>query len=277
MGAVRRGARRSKVLVIGNCQAEIVYRGLRHPWLGDRFSPIYHFVALDEGQREQGRRDLAEADLLLVQDIGNFDDYPLRADIRERAEIIQFPCLRFSSPWPFDGASGPTDKFAESRKEEQPLFAHFDGLLGRLRQEVPDREQRFAAYRALDMAYLFDYRRVHSFEERRMLGQDRKLGCTLGHFVLENFRTQRLFHTASRPSALVYTMLMRFIIERLGIAGEYPYTPDLEDFADAQVPVHPKVAEALGISWANAETRYAFAGRFIDWETYVRMYIDYFG
>ena len=43
------------------------------------------------------------------------------------------------------------------------------------------------------------------------------------------------------------------------------------------MPVHPKVAQALGVTWARENTKYLYGGEQITWETYVRRYIDHYG
>ena len=36
-------------------------------------------------------------------------------------------------------------------------------------------------------------------------------------------------------------------------------------------------AEALGVKWADANTKYSYCGEQITWETYVRRYIEHYG
>ena len=43
------------------------------------------------------------------------------------------------------------------------------------------------------------------------------------------------------------------------------------------MPVHPKVAKALGVKWASESTKYLYGGEQITWETYVRRYIEHYG
>jgi Polysaccharide biosynthesis enzyme WcbI len=270
-------SRQMRVVVVGNCQAEIVCRELRHPGLENRFAPIYQFVNLEESRHAQGRRELAECDLLLVQDIGNMEDYPLLADIPDRLDVIRFPCLRLASLWPFDGNNGPTDREAALREQQEPRFAYLDGLLARLRKRIPDKEERFNAYRSLDSGPVVNFRRLHEFEERRLTAMDRKFECSIGSFILDNFRTSRLFHATDRPNARLWSMLMRLIVKRLGSRSGYPENPDHDPLQAAQVPVHPKVAGGLEVKWVNPETRYVFGERMVTWETYIREYIDHFG
>ena len=265
------------LVVIGNCQAEMVTAGLRHPAFERRLASAYHFVELPRDAHEAARHDLAACDTVLVQDISNFDGYPLRAFIPERAEIVAFPCLRLASPWPFDSQNGPSDAQARDCDAEPPVFTHFDGLLARLRREVPDAEARYQAYCSLAVDGLVNFRRMHQFEERRLRGLDSRFDCTIGQFILDNFRTARLLCATGQPTPVLYRLLLQWLLPRLGIAGDYPDDGFLDAAATDEVPVHPAVARGLGMSWADEETAYRFHGGQIRWEGYVRRYIEHFG
>ena len=156
------------LVVVGNCQAEVVAEGLRHPIFSPFLSVKYQFVELPDCKREEGRRDLLECDTILVQDISNFDNYPLRTAIPTRVRTVRFPCLRLASPWPFDSQNGSGDARARAREDTPPMFTHFDGLLGRLRAEIPDAEARYQAYRSLARDGVVNFQRMHQFEERRL-------------------------------------------------------------------------------------------------------------
>jgi hypothetical protein len=266
-----------RIVVIGNCQAEIVATALGHPALGDRFSATYHFVDLPSDAQDKGRRELAHCTAVLVQDIGNFEDYPLRAAISEHTAVIRFPCLRFASLWPFDGRNGPDDKAARRQQNGSPEFTHFDGLLGRLRSQIPDPAARLEAYRALAVDRAPNVARIHEFEERRLLALDREFGCALGRLVVDRFRDTRLFHATGDPPAALYRKLMQLILDRLGADLVFPADAELGSAEADEVPVHPLVARALGVSWANEATTYRFHGGQVCWEDYVRRYIDCFG
>jgi Polysaccharide biosynthesis enzyme WcbI len=268
--------RPEKIVIIGNCQAEIIAGALHHPTLGERFDVRYHFVDLPRGMHDRATGELAEANLLLVQDISNFDDYPLRGAIRPDAPVVRFPCLRLASLWPFDGQNGPDDKEARRREEAEPgMFTQFDGLLGRLRRQIPDPAARFEAYRSLAIGRTVNFARIHQLEEARLLGLDNQLGCTLGRLILDYFRAEPLFRATGHPGPRLYRALVQFILDRLGSGLTFPNEPELGD--TDEVPVHPLVAAALGVSWANEHTRYRFCRRQVDWAEYVRTYIARFG
>jgi Polysaccharide biosynthesis enzyme WcbI len=271
--------RRKNIVLIGNCQSEIVKQGFtRVESLNEQFHATYHFVTLPTNLYEFARHDLEAADILLVQDIRDWENFALRDCIRPDIETIRFPSVRFASLWPFDGWNGPSDNEAYHREAPNLTFAYLDGLLARLRREIPDPEQRFAAYRALDCPGVINYRRLHDFEERRLLALDRKFDIEIGAYILDQFRKRRIFHTTVRPNRQLLDMLMQYILRSIGVRGRHKLPEHVETLlCNPQVPVHPKVAHELGVKWADEKTRYLHGGRKVTWETYIRSYIEHYG
>jgi hypothetical protein len=270
---------RKNIVLIGNCQSEIVKQGFtRVESLNEQFHATYHFVTLPTNLYEFARRDLEAADILLVQDIRDWENFALRDCIRPDIETIRFPGVRFASLWPFDGWNGPSDTDAHRREAPNLTFAYLDGLLARLRREIPDAEERFAAYRALDCPGVVNYRRLHDFEERRLLALDRKFDVEIGAYILDQFRKRRIFHTTVRPNRQLLDMLMQYILRSIGARGRHKLPEHVENLlCNPQVPVHPKVARELGAKWADQRTRYLHGGRRVTWEAYIRSYIEHYG
>jgi hypothetical protein len=106
---------------------------------------------------------------------------------------------------------------------------------------------------------------------------DKQFGCEIGQFILDNFQRRRLFYTTNHPNGQIIGMLMQYLLWQLGIDRIYRSTAVLDHLRRLQVPVHPKVAEALGVKWADARTKYLYCGEQIIWETYVRHYIEHYG
>jgi Polysaccharide biosynthesis enzyme WcbI len=274
-----RPAGRRKVVMIGNCQSETLRQGFAQiESLNRRYDVKYHFVQLPKNLREFAARDLETCDVLLVQDIRLWDAFPLRDSVRPGAEVARFPLVRFASLWPFDAWNGPGDREAHAREAPNLTFPYLDGLLGRLRREIPDPNARFRAYRSLDWPGIVNYRRLHDMEVRRLGGMDQQFGVAIGAFILENFRTRRLFHTTVRPNWEVFTLLLQFVANLLGAREPISLTERIDRaLRNPQVPVHPKVARDLGAAWADERTRYLNRGREVRWEDYIRSYIDHYG
>jgi hypothetical protein len=237
----------------------------------------YHFAGLQQNLHELARNELANCEMLLVQDINDWENYPLRSDIREDLPIIKFPLLHFASLWPFDHYNGPGDREAYEREAPNLTFLYLDGLLARLRREIPDREQRLVAYRSLSIEGVVNYVRLHDFEKRRLTAMDKQFGIDIGQFILDNFQRKRLFYTTNHPNGQILAMLLRHLLGYLGIDATYRPITSLDHLNRLQVPVHPKVAKALGVKWAGETTKYLNGGERITWETYVRRYIEHYG
>jgi hypothetical protein len=270
---------RRRVVIIGNCQSETLRQGFAHiEALSRRFEAKYHFVQLQQNQRDFVARDLERCDVLLVQDVRDWDSFPLRECVPSTAEIVKFPLVRFASPWPFDAWNGPGDRAAHDQEAPNLTFSYHDGLLGRLRKEIPEPEARFDAYRTLEWPGIVNYRRLHQFEERRLAATDKQFDIAIGDYILTNFRKRRLFHTTVRPNWLVFNLLLQYVAKALSVTEPVSLGENVDRMlCEPQVPVHPKVAREFGVRWASEKTRYIVHGREVTWEAYVRSYIEHYG
>ncbi len=276
--APARSALRKNLLILGNCQAGILARSLEtHGGFARRFQIRHQPLEPQQNQLEQGRLDLEACDVLLIQDIKEWEQYPLRDHVPPRAQVLRYPCLRFASLWPFDAFNGPDDKLAVAKDHPNYEFTYFDGLLARLRREIPDHEQRFHAYRDLAIDGVLNPVRLHAFEEKRLLAMDRKFDTGIGAFILANFRKRQIFHTTAHPNGQILNMLLAYLERELETRCTYWSAQRLDKLRNLQIPVHPLVAERLGVTWANASTRYQYRGGTVSWEEYFRRYIAYYG
>jgi len=269
---------RRNVLVIGNCQAASLRLGFeRAAPLRTRFKVKYQFVDVPQYLHERSVQELREASLLLIQDIQEWKTYPLKEFIPGDIDMVRFPLLYFASPWPFDQYGGLSDPEAHEREWPNLTFSYLDGLLGRLRHQIPDHEARFTAYRDLNIEGIVNYVRLHDFERRRLLRMDDQFGGGIGKYILDNFQTKQLFYTIAHPNGDLLSKLMKRLVELLGIDEPIPFVADLDDLKRQQVPIHPNVARALGITWADEKTLYAHEGLPTTWEAYIRSYITHYG
>jgi hypothetical protein len=270
---------RRKVVIIGNCQSETLRQGFAQiESLNSRFDVRYHFVQLPKNLHEFAARDLESCDILLIQDIRLWDEFPLRDCVRPGADQARFPLVRFASLWPFDAWNGPGDKQAYEREAPNLTFPYLDGLLGRLRSDIPDPEARFQAYRTLDLPGLINYRRLHEMEVRRLGSMDRKFDFAIGDFILENFTQKRVFHTTVRPTWEVFSLLMQYVARLVGVTEPVSLASGVDaSLRNPQVPIHPKIARDLGVRWVDEATRYLNRGTKVTWERYTRSYIEHYG
>lgn len=269
---------RKRIVIFGNCQGNLLADALRyHSGFTRYFSVKHHYMELPENLHEQGRRDLDECDLMLVQDIKEWEQYPLRGHVRSDLPTLRYPCVRFASPWPFDAFNGPDDRFARNRDHPNFEFTYFDGLLARLRKDMPDLEKRFRAYQSLKISRIIDFNRLHTYEQARLEEMDRRFAAGIGAYVLENFRKKQVFYTTAHPNGRIMKMLVKQVTKELGLSLNFWLPGSLNSLKRLQVPIHPKVGAALGIKWATANRQYLVRGEWVTWEDYFRKYIAYYG
>jgi Polysaccharide biosynthesis enzyme WcbI len=248
----RRGDRQRVIGFVGNCQAELLHNAFRGMAPASDFATFYHFFDVSEAARESACADLAACDVLLMQDIQDLDDYPLRTAIPADTRVIRFPYLRFASPWPYDDFNGLRDTAARAQDDpERHTTTYYDGVLGRLRRLVPEHQARFEAYKSLDMKGIIDPLRVHDFEARRLEAFDERFGCAIGRHILDGFRRTRFFHTVNRPCGALLAMVLEHILKELNLDLPVPPREALDELRSIQVPVHPLVARRLSIEWAD--------------------------
>src|SRR5260370_577105 len=205
------------------------------------------------------------------------DACPVAREAPGRDVAGMVPAIPFYWVGAFCGFNGPTDQHAIVQEAPNFTFTYFDGLLARLRQQIRDRERRFEAYRSLNIDGVTNYLRAHQFETRRMLALDKKYDCGIGKFILDRFQSEQLFYTTNHPNREIFELLIANIMRSLGVKGHIPPIAPLDQLHTLQVPVHPRVAEVLGVRWATPERKYRFRQEELTWEQYIRRYIEHYG
>lgn len=263
---------------VGNCQAQVLQKAFRRATSASHLASFYHFYDVPEAARGAARADLADCDILLMQDIQDLESYPLRDSIPAGARIVQFPFLRFASPWPYDDFNGMRDTIA--RAQDDPAShttTYYDGVLGRLRRSTSEPQARFEAYELAQASGMIDPLRVHDFEARRLEALDARFGCAIGRFILARFRTTQLFYTVNRPCGALLAMVLDYIFKALALDPRPATDEELDALRAIETPVHPFVARRLAIEWAAPTRLYNVDGGKTDWEGFVRGYIARYG
>jgi len=267
-----------KLIVYGNCQAGFIEAALnRIAPVRSRWTIVRHDLWASGETLQANLADFDDCDILLLQEVRNWRTHPRRDSLPPGIRVVRFPFCYFAAMWPFDAfqnGGDPNWRFEKGRLD----FSYADNMLGRLRNEVPDPEQRFACYRGLDMPDCVDIVRYAEFEAARLLQLDRKLGLTVGQYILENYRTTRLFHAITHPAAVVMVQLIEQILAKFDIR-DFKYDQAMPDvLAFIQVPIHPLVIERLGLAWASTDDRYKFNDQeYLTFDEYVRRYIGAYG
>jgi hypothetical protein len=269
-------ARRRTVALIGNCLAETLCHGLSaHPLAaGFEFLPVpLHQNGLADAETQTL---LGRCAHIFLQTTGLDQLAAIRAAGQTDAPIDLFPDIALRSLWPFDSQSG----YRDERIVDTPdaVMRHPDGVLARLRIIEPDPARRFDLYERLDFEEAHTIERIAKAQERFLAHIDTQTEAAIGAFVSGGFRDRPLFYNSTHPSGLVFQALAGFIWDRLGLAGPPPLFTGMDGWRMWSVPVHPRIAKMLGVTWADAATRYPYAtlGE-VTWEQWVRAYIQHLG
>ncbi|MCJ2132485.1 WcbI family polysaccharide biosynthesis putative acetyltransferase [Methylobacterium sp. J-026] len=267
------------IVFVGNCNAtDLVSFFSQITSLKDdfEFHPLALHITPTPSPDVQAIVDSAHA--VFIQGIAEAERYE-RESVPPGVARLGYPNLLRRAFWPFDGLIYGRDRLAEADAAQGGLVRFPDGLLARLRDDVPDPEARFAAYRDLAVPGLVkSFARFLEMENETLGALDATYRCDLGAFIRDNDRTRQLFHWLGHPSGILYRELMAYCCGKLGIAPELPDPSALDAWGTMQVPVHPAVAEQLGLEWAQPGRTYHYApmGQ-VTWEAFTRAYIRHLG
>ena len=263
------------IVIVGNCIAEGIQAGMSAIGL----SKAYRFTAVPLHLRSlesaDSRQALSSATHVFAQRLGVVDWDKLRS-LAAEAVIYQFPDVVLRSPWPFDGSTGFKDDFAASMPSDK--IRHQDGALGRLRQLEPDKKKRIACYRQLNLDFASQISRVIEAQDRFLLSVDEGSDIKLGKFICENYKRTQLFYDPAHPSGLLFQKLCEGLSEKLKLSIRTPPAAIVDGWKDWSVPVHPAIANQLGLDWATETTRYRYTTLGdVTWQEWVEAYIETFG
>ena len=196
-------AGRKKLVLIGNCQCSVLCQAFNQAdSLNRNFITKYHFVQLRPNLYEFARRDIEECDVLLVQDIGMWNQFPLQRlhSARHRDRQVSAGAVRLAmAVRRVERAGRPRRLRARGAEPDRSRIS--TGCSAGCAARSPTRRRAFSAYRALDGA---GHRQLPPAARDRGTppAADRQeiTIAAIGDFILENFRTRRVFHTTVRPN-----------------------------------------------------------------------------
>jgi hypothetical protein len=265
------------VVIIGNCLAETLAEGLS---TSSVLTASFTFVAVPIHATPLTDPDaqaaIGCASHIFLQSNAAKQRPQIKAMARIDAEIVMYPDIVLRSLWPFDGQSGYKDDAVVDTPTS--VIRHPDGVLARLRLAEPDKKKRFEIYRDLAFEEARSIARIATAQEIFLEHIDVDTEAKLGAFVLAGLRERKLFHNSTHPSDALFQALAAFVWRKLDMSGRPSGFSAMDKWKMWSVPVHPRVAKLLGVTWATETTRYSYAtlGE-VTWEQWVRAYIELLG
>lgn len=269
---------------MGNCQALAlanVYRAYIAPWRDEdvQFWDLNPHMESSVAMERVGQIRLAD---VIVEQHFDSSSWIELDELRPSTRRIGFPYVGGAFLWPFGGndthvRNMPHPPFCQ----EGPYPAEIgDRALNRMiLAGVPARE---AVQRYLDMDVVKAGRADRLFElhmdmQRR---QDEATGLNVADHIQARFRTNNLFLTKGHLSLDLFRFQASWVFERMDAPYSLIETAlrslRAPPFPVDELPIHPALADHLGLAFANRNRRYRFRreGAFT-FEEWAERYMDY--
>ncbi len=280
----RRGAL-GTAIVYGNCQGEAIASTLKaDAHIAALLKTVYlrSFENPLLGASTLPQRIVGSAVLLWEQhDLVRF---PHAAGLRADVLALTFPSMDSNLLFPFT-VGNPYD--IADREFPHGRFHYADRAIIRAIDRGMNRDDVLEYYLTRWDDYKIDLDRLAQIEAARTQARDGHCDVRIGDVIGANMRTRRLFWTTNHPTPF----LLGALVERLLAASE-SLAPSLAD-ADIEAtmvgyfgekgplgavstPIHPRVAEHLGLEWYDPNERYPiWDGTLCSYEEYYAAMIDW--
>lgn len=256
------------ILAFGNCQPLALYSILMDiPAILDRYD--LHYLPSDAVLGSTAFDPaLVPRCAVVWEQVGVSQRLPFRDALPDGVRRIRFPELSFPLLWPMN--------CIDPRNVPDPPrtwgdYPYGDRMALALMEEGLHGPAGHAAWMERGEAFLPPMQRLLDMEMARARRRSAEVDVEPMELILQLWRTQRLFSTLNHPSNHVLWLLFDLLLEQ-----SFPgWTPPADEIGAArtrflnpvlgsgkvdmdwfQVPVHPMVAEAFGLSWCTDETLY---------------------
>ncbi|WP_027723147.1 WcbI family polysaccharide biosynthesis putative acetyltransferase [Maridesulfovibrio zosterae] len=255
---------KKKICILhANCQGDPVKELL---CLNLEFSEIYDIYNFTNYTREIIPENLiAKCDLFLYQHLGkNWKELGsefIISKLNNTAKAIPFPSMFFKHYWPLWSSI--------------PGFDYRDNFLDSLLEKDLTESQILHLYLNTKLTNIYDFEEILKASLRHERQKENISIINYVDLVMANYKQERLFNTVNHPRKKILTHIVNSILEKLNMSlltkeavAEFP-----EPFAEFEQPIHPQVAEYLGLEFGSADERYNVYGAKLTFEEYAMRYI----
>ena len=278
-----RGAAPRTVVLFGNCQVPVLAERLS---LLSDLNDDYRFVvvnrAADLADIEPAivpEAYMQDAVLLLEQyenpDVPNAGRISLHQRLPPGCPVITFPSFLMNSMWPFEC---PDPRY---RGEPRFPYGRYQGdfLAMKVAQTGARGAQAVAEYLELSTRKMPDLQVRLQRDLHRMRNFDANCDVRLAGFVEKRFREEYMFGTAGHVDAGAVTELVLRVTDAArpllgGAAAHVEACMAGLDGMPLQAPIHPVVAEQLGLTFWSADLVYRWYSQAWTFGEYMAHYID---
>jgi len=274
------------LVVYGNCQADWVERAMRVvPEIADRFDTyyVYSFDHPVSGLAKPDPEILGRCAVLLEQR-GAWDRFPWGHLVPDSAQVVTFPVLTMDALWPLTTFSDPR---SVPVLPDYPygVFPYGDRLISDWRASGVSREETLQRYLTWSVRDSEDLPRVMEMNQVRLEMADEHCDVKMADAVLTGLAHESLFYTCNHPKPAVLSMLVDRMLEQsrlvngaLTVASRAVRAlfDDQRPNSMIEIPIHPDVAGAFGLSWYRDDLKYCcYTLTDLSYEDYWRAYTWY--
>ncbi|WP_432738010.1 WcbI family polysaccharide biosynthesis putative acetyltransferase [Maridesulfovibrio sp. FT414] len=250
-------------LIHANCQGEPLEKLLH---LSPIFTEEYETRHITNYLREPIPEELITGcDLFLYQYLGenweNLGSAFLCSCLKDSAQSIAFPSMFFKNYWPLwtntPGLDFP-DIFLESLLERELTESQILHL-----------------YLKTRLSKIYDLDELCAASEQQENKKESFTPIKYVELIRSQFRHRRLFNTVNHPRKELMVHTADNILEMLGMPAlpEQAVADFPETFPEFELPIHPQVAEHLGLEFGGSDEKYHVYGADLTFEEYVVRYI----
>ena len=283
MSTTASGAKPS-ILIYGNCQGEHIAHVAQYlPGLREKFNIkviMLHLVTERDWETRFNEAFFDDVQVVWNQ-VESGEPTAHRRILESRippgCQVVTYPPLIVLCLWPFSGAD------PRQAVRTEVFYPWPDSIAASLAEEdLPD-DALFERYMQISSEKMPNLERRLRIDATRGRVADALADIKLWDWVEENFRTRRLFHTSSHLSGIPVGHLLKALLDRTeGLNAADRLRARLEtDFLlrhyrgqDVEmVPIHPLVAEGLGLTWYDPDQRHRWHGHEWTYREYILKYI----
>lgn len=246
-----------------NCQGEPVEDLLR---LSPRFSECYEVYRFTNYTRETIPEELiSRCDLFLHQHLstnwGNLSSDLISSKLKKGARSVAFPSMLFLHYWPLWSGN--------------PGFDYTDTFLESLLAKELTESQILHLFMNTRLTKIYNFEAIMNKSERIERSKENIGVVRYVDLILANFKQKRLFNTINHPRKELLAHTVNSILKELSMDNlpEQDVLNFPETFPDFEQPIHPQVAEYLGLDFGGPDERYHVYGADITFEEYAIRYI----
>jgi hypothetical protein len=271
------------VLIYANCQGEELQRtGHYMPSMAGRvvfkWIPL-HLVTPDDWETKYTAEYAADAVAVWEQVEGgavSANRAAFHARIPAGCPVVKFPPFTATCLWPFAGN--------DPRMANDPMrYPWPDSIAAALAGEDLSDDALFDLYMRATAERMPDLNRRLRMDVARWKASDAAADVQVADWVERTFRSTRLFYTSGHITAAAVAHLMKQLLARTAwlapsLARSAAAETDVllhrhtgQDFES--VPIHPLVAERLGLRYYDPEATYRWHGHQWTFRQYILRYI----